>query len=86
MEGHPGVPTWCPTFDLHLPRIAQCRADLVHQLRAVGKAGDEILLPAYVIWPVYVALMVVWFSWCYFRRLLPKKRQLEALAQSYEGS
>jgi hypothetical protein len=59
---------------------------IVHQLRAVGKAGDEILLPAYVIWPVYVALMVVWFSWYYFRRLLPRKRQLETLAQSYEGS
>lgn len=54
------------------------------QLRSVGKAGDEILLPALVIWPAYVALMVAWFGWYYFRRLLPRKRQLEELAQVYE--
>lgn len=57
---------------------------IAHQLRAVGKAGHEILLPAYVIWPAYVALMVAWFGWHYFRRLLPKQSQLEALARSYE--
>jgi hypothetical protein len=57
---------------------------VVQQLRAVGKAGDEILLPAFVIWPAYVALMVAWFGWYYFRRLLPRKRRLEELAQSYE--
>ncbi len=57
---------------------------IVHQLRAVGKTGNEILLPAYVIWPAYVALMVGWFAWYYFRRLLPKQRQLEVLAQSYK--
>lgn len=57
---------------------------IVHQLRAVHKAGDEILVPAYVIWPVYVAAVSGWFGWHYFRRLLPKKRQLEELAQAYE--
>jgi hypothetical protein len=57
---------------------------IVHQLRAVGKAGDEILMPALVVWPAYVAAMVACFGWYYFRRLLPRKRQLEALAQSYE--
>jgi hypothetical protein len=57
---------------------------VVHQLRAVGKAGDEILLPAFVIWPAYVAMLVPWFGWHYFRRLLPRKRQLEELAQSYK--
>ena len=57
---------------------------IVHQLRAVGKAGEEILMPAYVIWPAYVALMVAWFGWYNFRKLLPQKRQLEELAQSYE--
>jgi hypothetical protein len=57
---------------------------VVQQLRAVGKAGDEILLPAFVIWPAYVALMVAWFGWYYFRRLLPRKRRLEELARSYE--
>jgi hypothetical protein len=57
---------------------------VVQQLRAVGKAGDEILLPAYVIWPTYVAAMVAWFGWYYFRRLLPRKRQLEELTQAYE--
>ena len=54
------------------------------QLRAVGKAGDEILLPALVIWPAYVAMMIAWFGWYYFRRLLPRKCQLEELAQSYK--
>lgn len=57
---------------------------IVHQLRAVGKAGDEILLPAYVIWPAYVALMAAWFGWYYFRRLLPRQRELEALVQAYK--
>jgi hypothetical protein len=57
---------------------------VVQQLRAVGKAGDEILVPAFVIWPAYVALMVAWFGWYYFRRLLPRKRRLEELARSYE--
>lgn len=56
---------------------------IVHQLRAVGKAGDEILLPAYVGWPVYVALMVGWFTWYYFRRLLKRKRELEDLLRAY---
>lgn len=57
---------------------------IVHQLRAVGKAGDEILLPAYLVWPAYVALMVGWFGWHYCRRLLPRKRQLEELAEAYQ--
>lgn len=57
---------------------------VVHQLREVGKAGAEILLPAYVVWPAYVALMVAWFGWYHYRRLLPRKRQLEALALAYE--
>jgi len=57
---------------------------IVQQLRAVGKAGDEILVPAYVIWPAYVAAMVGWFGWYYFRRLLPRKRQLEELALAYQ--
>lgn len=57
---------------------------VVQQLRAVGKAGDEILLPAMVIWPAYVLVMVAWFGWYYFRQLLPRKRQLEELARAYE--
>jgi len=56
---------------------------IVQQLRAAGKAGDEILLPAFVLWPAYVAAMAAWFGWHYFRRLLPRKRQLEELAESY---
>jgi hypothetical protein len=59
-------------------------AIVVHQLRAVGKAGDEILVPAFVIWPAYVALLGAWFAWEYFRRLLPRKRELEALIQAYQ--
>lgn len=57
---------------------------VVHQLREVGKAGDEILVPAFVIWPGYVALIVGWFGWYYVRRLLPRKRRLEELARAYE--
>ena len=56
---------------------------IVPQLRAVGKAGDEILVPAFVVWPAYVVAMVAWFGWRYVRRLLPRKRQLEELAQAY---
>lgn len=57
---------------------------IVHQLRAVGKAGDEILLPAYVGWPLYVLFVLVGSFFYYRRKLLPRKRALEALLKSYE--
>jgi hypothetical protein len=57
---------------------------IVQQLRAVGKAGDEILIPAFVIYPGYVLAVVVWAAVHYRRKLLPRKRELEALLASYE--
>lgn len=57
---------------------------IVAQLRAVGKAGDEILVPAYAIYPAYVLGMVVWMGFNLRRKLLPRQRELEALVKSYE--
>lgn len=57
---------------------------VIGQLRAVGKAGDEILLPAYVLYPTYVAGMVAGTLYHVRRKLLPRRRELEALARSYE--
>lgn len=57
---------------------------VVVQLRAVGKAGDEILLPAFIIWPV-IALGIILALWLYDRRKLqPRARHLETLLHSYE--
>lgn len=56
---------------------------VVYQLRAVGKAGDEILVPAFVIYPAYVAGMVIWVISYYRRKLLPRQRELETLLSSY---
>lgn len=57
---------------------------VVVQLRAVGKAGDEILLPAFVIWPL-IAFGIVLALWLYDRRKLqPRARHLETLLHSYE--
>jgi hypothetical protein len=56
---------------------------VVHQLQAVGKAGNEIVMPAFVIYPSYVALALVGSAWRYRRKLLPRKRELEALLASY---
>jgi hypothetical protein len=58
---------------------------IVFQLRSVGKSGDEILIPAFVIYPVYVASMVGWLAYRYRRTLLPRMRELEGLLHSYAG-
>lgn len=57
---------------------------VVHQLRDVGKAGDEILIPAFVIYPAYVLGTIVWVIRYYRHKLLPRKRELETLLASYE--
>jgi hypothetical protein len=57
---------------------------VAHQLRAVGKSGDEILIPAYVIYPGYVLLTLVWSAFHYRRKLLARKRELEALLATYD--
>ena len=56
---------------------------IVFQLRAVGKAGDEILIPAFVIFPLIILGIFAWSSFRYHRQLLPRKRELEALLASY---
>ena len=58
---------------------------IVHQLRAVGKAGDEILLPAYVVWPAYVTLMAAGLVYRYRAKLLPRQRELASLLAQYEA-
>lgn len=57
---------------------------IVAQLRAAGKAGDEIFVPAYAIYPVYVLGMVGWTVFNLRRKLRPRQRELEALVKSYE--
>lgn len=56
---------------------------VVWQLRAVGKAGDEILLPAFVAYPTYVVLMLAGIAWQYFRKTQPRGRELAALLAEY---
>ena len=56
---------------------------IVSQLQEVGKAGDEILVPALVIFPTYVAGVLIWSAVYYRRRLLPRKRQLEESLTMY---
>ncbi|MBL9211969.1 MAG: hypothetical protein JNL92_16035 [Opitutaceae bacterium] len=57
---------------------------VVFQLRAVGKAGDEILVPAFVLWPLLAAGIggALWYH--DRKKLLPRKRELEALLGAYE--
>jgi hypothetical protein len=56
---------------------------IVWQLRAVGKAGDEILIPAFVIYPTYVALTVAWITRDHLRKTLPRRKELEELLAAY---
>jgi hypothetical protein len=57
---------------------------VVWQLRAVGKAGDEILVPAFVAWPLIAAGILAGLWWHDRRKLQPRQRELEALLKSYE--
>lgn len=56
---------------------------IVYQLRAVGKAGDEIMVPALVIYPAYVLLLLIWFTYYFRKKLNPRKQELETLLASY---
>ena len=56
---------------------------IVHQLRAVGKAGDEILVPAFVLLPALMLCIFLGMLWHQRRVLLPRKRELEQLLASY---
>lgn len=56
---------------------------IVFQLRAVGKVGDEVLLPAFVIFPLFVLIELGAFVWYFRREVQPRKRELEALLMTY---
>ncbi|RXK54888.1 hypothetical protein ESB00_03050 [Oleiharenicola lentus] len=56
---------------------------VVWQLRAVGKMGDEVLIPAFVLYPAYVVLMVAWIGWKHLRKTTPRRKELEALLSDY---
>lgn len=56
---------------------------VVLQLRATGKAGDEILLPAMVLFPLYVCGVIAGLAWRYLRKLQPRRQELETLLRSY---
>lgn len=58
---------------------------LVYQLRAAGKAGDEILVPAFVMLPALMLCIWCGMFWHQRRVLLPRKRELEALLATYGG-
>jgi hypothetical protein len=57
---------------------------VVYQLRAVGKAGDEILVPAFVLWPLVSLVILLAMRWHYRTKLVPRQRELEAVLRSYE--
>jgi hypothetical protein len=59
---------------------------IVHQLRNVGKAGDEIIVPGFVVAPALLLGIVLWMLVYYRTRLLPRKRELESLLTAYTGS
>ena len=57
---------------------------LVYQLRAAGKAGDEILVPAFVLLPVLLLGIFLAMRWHQRRVLLPRRREMEALLSTYD--
>lgn len=56
---------------------------LVYQLRAAGKAGDEILVPAFVVLPALMLAICAAMLGYRRRVLLPRQRELEALLLTY---
>lgn len=68
-------------FALSVPLVGV----VVMQLRAVGKAGDEILFPALVIYPLYVCALIAYGRWHYVKRLLPRQEALSTALRSYGG-
>ena len=57
---------------------------IVYQLRNVGKAGDEILIPALVLYPLYALGMICWLRWEDARKGRPRQHQLESLLREYQ--
>jgi hypothetical protein len=56
---------------------------IVRQLQASGKAGNEIVVPAFVVLPGLLLVIFVSLGVHYRRRLLPEKRSLETLLAAY---
>lgn len=56
---------------------------VVYQLREAGKAGDEILVPAFVILPSLMLGIFLAMLWYRRRVLLPRRRELETLLATY---
>lgn len=58
---------------------------VVWQLRVTGKAGDEILWPALIGWPLVAAVILSLLWWHDRSRLRPRHRQLKALWRECES-
>ncbi len=59
---------------------------IVWQLRATGKAGDEILTPAFVVLPAMMACVCLAMLWYRRRVLRPRRRELEGLLAAYDDA
>lgn len=69
----------CILLGLSVPAVGL----VVYQLRNVGKAGNEILLPTLVLYPAYVLAMVLWLYWHNVRKTQPREQELESLLREY---
>ncbi len=58
---------------------------IVLQLQSVGKAGRELVIPAYVIYPLYVVGTVGWAFVHDRRKLAPRQRELTELLATYRS-
>lgn len=56
---------------------------VVWQLRASGRAGDEIVFPAFVLWPAISSCILLTMFWYHQKRLRPRQEQLESLLKNY---
>jgi len=56
---------------------------IVYQLRAAGKAGDEVLVPAFVMLPLLMGAIYLGMAWHRRWVLAPRQRELEGLLAAY---
>lgn len=59
---------------------------IVQQLRTVGKAGHEIVLPGFVFAPALLLGIALWMLLHYRRKLLPRQHELQSLLASYNAT
>jgi len=57
---------------------------IVWQLRTSGRAGDEIVFPAFVLWPAISSCILLIMFWYHQKRLRPRQRQLESVLKNYD--